>query len=121
MHILKISYAKSIGSDENSLRVLIITWYTPNGIRIYVSLITTISLLLFSGILASLSAAIGLAPDDIPTCVNQDDQSYKMRNSIPDIILLGPSGGTNKMLLKHRKRSPVASADIIKLWAPMKV
>ncbi len=40
-------------------------------------LVTTISLPLFSGILASLRAAIVLAPDDIPTCINQDDLSYK--------------------------------------------
>ena len=46
--------------------------------RRYVFLVTTISLPLFSGILASLRAAIVLAPDDIPTCINQDDLSYKM-------------------------------------------
>ena len=34
---------------------------------------TTISLPLFSGILASLSAATVLAPDDIPTCKSQKD------------------------------------------------
>jgi hypothetical protein len=61
------------------------------------------SLPLFSGILASLSAAIVLAPDDIPTCINQMVQVIRICKNIKidihqrviRVITISPSFSAN--------------------------